>query len=134
MKPAPQHVFYALLIASLGFFLYKGLHYALLGSWVPLLFILLILSCFGMGWRLSTKVLRRVLRLWATLLILWSVARLLIPLSFWLTPGITETHIRDQFTVMQYGLTLAMLLAGTYLLRQVGVVWPAPGNLPGRAA
>ena len=117
-KILDHRLLYALLAASLLFFLIKGIQYAVIGSYLPAVVAINALVLLGYGWFFSAKILRTGIRLWGVMLIFWSLARLFVEVSFQLTPGITETHIREQFTILQNALTLLFLFSGVYLIRK----------------
>ena len=107
--------FFALLGLSLLFFLIKGLHYVTIGSYLPIVIpVLLLLLLFT----LAAKPWRRLIRTWGVLLILWGLSRLIIELLFQFAP-LTETHIREQFTVIQKLISLISVGVGYYLIKRV---------------
>lgn len=106
------------LALSLGFFLVKGVRYALIGSLVPLILIMTVLTILALTSQRSPKWFRRSLRYWGILLILWAVGRLLVEVLFKLTPNITEAHIREQFTILQKLVSILFLVIGIHLTRR----------------
>ena len=126
MKEQQRHIFTQLkenrgygtvLGLSLLFFLYKGILYALMGSYVPILFIGAIILLFMLGFNSSEKVFKRVLLMWSLLLILWAFVRLLLGgVNQFLKP-IPEGHIDGQLGIMGALLSLSILAGGVYLWR-----------------
>ena len=106
-----------LLSLSMGFFLLRGIRYALIGSYLPLSFILVCLLTIPIS--IKFRQLRFVLiRLWAALLLLWGVIRVLIPILFYFSPQVTEAHIRDQFTIIYTIISMCSLAFGIYFWRK----------------
>ena len=126
MKEQQRHIFTQLkenrgygtvLGLSLLFFFYKGILYALIGSYVPILFIGAIILLFMLGFNSSEKVFKGVLLMWSLLLILWAFVRLLLGgVNQFLKP-IPEGHIDGQLGIMGTLLSLAILAGGVYLWR-----------------
>lgn len=100
---------------SLLFFLYKGVSYALIGSYLPLLVFLGVLALWFFGLSASALAARRVARLWAFVLILWASVRLLLAgVNQFLKP-IPEGHVDAQLGLTGTLLSLAVLFCGGYL-------------------
>lgn len=116
LKPIKTET-WVVLALSLGYFLVKGIRYALIGSSIPLIIILLVMATLILSARRSPKWFRRSLRYWGILLLLWAAGRLLVELLFHLVPSITETHIREQFTIFQKVISILFLLVGVHLVR-----------------
>jgi len=108
---------YLLLGISMLYFVYKGVTYALIGSYVPLVFIMTVLILFYWSLRSTKKVHRSVIRLWSVLIILWSLVRLTLWIGFNLSSSLRESHMREQFTVSQNTLSILMLIAGFLIFR-----------------
>ncbi|WP_299335063.1 hypothetical protein [uncultured Psychroserpens sp.] len=111
-----KHFFIALAL-SLSLFVFKGIQYAIIGSFVPMIFILSILLLFFFTFKRSIKSALKAIKFWAILLIFWAIARLTIQILFYVTPNITETHIRDQFTLIQNIISIFVILLGIYLIK-----------------
>ncbi|CAD5251372.1 MULTISPECIES: hypothetical protein [unclassified Imperialibacter] len=109
--------FVAILGITLLFFLYKGISYAVIGSYVPVVFIMTIVALFLTGFYRSEKAFMRVLSLWAVLVVLWSFVRLLLSIVNQFVKPIPEGHVHDQLGIAGSLLSLAFLFAGVYLLR-----------------
>lgn len=113
-----EHVVFTVVLGlTLLFFLYKGLTYALIGSYVPLGFILAILIFLVLASRSSKKVFKRMLGIWTILLMVWSVVRLLLILINLFIKPIPESHVSEQLGVFGGLLSVLFLLGAIYLLR-----------------
>ncbi|MEQ9101114.1 MAG: hypothetical protein RIF36_25540 [Imperialibacter sp.] len=109
--------FVTILGITLLFFLYKGISYAAIGSYVPVVFIMAILALFIAGFYKSEKAFIRVLSFWAILVVLWSFVRLLLGIVNQFVKPIPEGHVHGQLGMAGSLLSLAFLFAGVYLLR-----------------
>jgi|GEM_PF-1070969 len=123
-------LFFALLGLSLTFFMVKGIDYALMGSYVPVLVPVLILLLLLI---LADKPWRRVVRFWSLLLIFWAGGRLLVELLFQFAP-VTETHIREQFTLIQKFISLSGLVLGFIMFKKVAELKPVQLSSPKQLA
>lgn len=120
METITKHkLFFTLLALSLLFFLIKGIRYMLIDSFVPIIFIVLIILSLITFIYKEKKYFKFAIWNWSILLILWSSIRLIMPILFSLTPNLTETHIREQFVIQEYLISLMLLVIGVYLLRNV---------------
>ncbi|MDA9774105.1 hypothetical protein N9B82_04035 [Saprospiraceae bacterium] len=110
---------FTLIGASLLFFVYKGVSYFLLGSYVPLIFIAIILALIGLSFKLKIKSQKRILKIWAIIIIIWGLGRLAVLLIFQIDSSLTESHIRDQLGFFQSLFSLLMALAGFLVLKRL---------------
>ena len=110
------------LVVTLMFFIVKGIQYAVIGSYVPIAFILVIAFVLYISYKTSAKAFRRMLRFWVFLIILWSVARLFFWVYLEIDTKLTESHLREQFGVFQNILTLGMLVSGILLLKSIKTI------------
>ena len=86
-----------------------------MGSFVPLAVWLLFAGLVVWGATTSSLKIRGwIIRLWATSLILWSLARLAL-LVLHVTPGLPEAHLSDQMNVVYTLVSVSHLLLGGYL-------------------
>lgn len=114
----------SVLLASSLFFGFKGVRYALISSYVPLIFVVAVLGLFMYSTTLNPKWFKRAINYWGILLILWSLGRFAVEVLFYFT-DLTESHIWDQFTLVQNLLSTLFLFFGLYLVkyqRQLEVV------------
>lgn len=100
---------------TLIFFIYKGMLYALLGSSVPLLIILIIPGLILFSLKKSPRAFKRSIGLWSSLIILWSTVRILLSATNEFVKPIPEGHIDGQLGMMSVLLSMIFLGAGTYM-------------------
>ncbi len=113
-----EHVVYMVVLAlTLFFFLYKGLTYAWIGSYVPLGFIGAIVIFLLLASRRSKKAFKRMLGVWAILLMLWSMVRLLLILVNLFIKPIPESHVSEHLDVFGGFLSVLFLLGAIYIWR-----------------
>ena len=110
-------IFLAVLGLSLLFFLYKGVLYLIIGSYVPMIVILIIMTLFLFSSRKSESGFKKTIGLWAILLIIWSMVRLLLSLTNQFIKPIPESHVSEQLGVLGTIFSLLMLFGGIYLWR-----------------
>lgn len=110
---------YLLLGLSILFFLIKGLNYMLIGSYVPIVFISVIIIILYWSFTSNLKNHHNILRFWAILLIVWALARLSVWLIFKIDLSLTESHTREQFGVFQHIISILMLVIGFGIIRQM---------------
>ncbi|UZR96340.1 hypothetical protein [Chondrinema litorale] len=106
-----------MLIATLLFFIYKGIIYAFIGSYTPLLIITSVISLFIFGLKKSNKALKRILGFWAVLIILWSITRLLFGFVNMFVKPIPEAHVSAQLGITGTLFSAIFLFFGIYLWR-----------------
>ncbi len=111
-----QHLWYGLLLgATLLFFLYKGILYATIGSYVPLALILVILILLMLGLNRSFKAFRQMIGLWSVLIIIWASVRLLLSIMNQFVKPIPEAHVDAQLGLSGVFLSLLFLINGIFL-------------------
>lgn len=119
-----QHRWYGLVLGlTLLYFLYKGLSYAFIGSYIPLLLVVVILCLFVFSSYKSEKAFRRAISLWAILVIIWSCVRLLLTLVNQFLKPIPEAHVDGQLGIFGSLFSLLFLIGGIYLLRLKKIVF-----------
>ncbi|MTI22698.1 hypothetical protein E1176_16820 [Fulvivirga sp. RKSG066] len=113
-----EHFTYALALgATLLFFLYKGLIYLIIGSYIPLIVIASILMLFVLSSRKSEKAFKNTISFWTILVLIWSVVRLLLSLVNQFVKPVPESHVAEQFGISGLILSLLFLSGAIYLLR-----------------
>ena len=113
-----EHSVYAAALGlTLLFFLYKGIAYLIIGSYFPLILISAIVILFILSSRNSKKLFKRIIGIWAILLIIWSSVRLLLSLTNQFVKQIPESHVSEQLGVFDSILSLLFLSGAIYLLR-----------------
>lgn len=108
---------YLPLLCSLLFFTRKGIQYLLLGNYIPMLFV----SAFTLGillaFQRSERILRVLLKVWAIIIILWSVVRIFIAVVNLVSDTFDEYHLVSQFSLLGIALSIVMLALGIMILK-----------------
>jgi len=91
----------------------------IIGSYVPIVFVLLVIISLYWSFAAKAKIHRRLIRFWAILLILWGAFRFGVWLIFEIDSDITESHIREQFGLFQHLLSLLMLVLGILIIKRL---------------
>lgn len=112
-------VLYVLLGLSVLFFLIKGVTYAMIGSYVPILFIIVMIAILGWGFSRCSKVHLSIIRFWGILLIAWAIIRLGLWGYLQFDTTLTESHLREQFGLFQNLISIGMLVIGIKLFREI---------------
>ncbi|MDO1502309.1 hypothetical protein Q2T40_19415 [Winogradskyella maritima] len=102
---------------SIIFFLVKGIQYAIIGSYVPLLIVLIVLGSLYLSFLKSKKAHRAILRIWAVLIIIWAIARFIVWMMFEVDQNLSETHIREQFGIFQHIISIVILIIGIMIFK-----------------
>lgn len=102
------------LLLSLLFFWRKGIQYAVIGSYVPLLIILVFTGLFLLLAQRRSSRLFIALRIWAILLVCWAAARILFAVVNLTVQPFNEYHLSAQFGWM--GLLLSLLILGCAII------------------
>ncbi len=110
---------YYVLGGSMGFFLYKGIQYAFLGRLLPLALVLVIGVLLLRGRNASPKALRRTIRVWVVLLVLWGGFRVLMAVVDRFVQPFTENHLHEQLSWGGSLLSVLAVAASIYLFRTV---------------
>lgn len=108
---------YILVILSLIFFIRKGVQYALLGSFGPLLIVAIFLFLFLTSINHNEKKMFLVSKIWAITLIVWSIIRILISILNYITHTFDEYHLNNQFGIVRICISLIMLLIGVWIFK-----------------
>lgn len=117
-----NRVFWMCLSITLIFFICKGILYALIGSFVPLLFIITILCLFLFSIIKSPGAFKRTLTMWSVLLILWSATRLFLSIINKFVKHIPEGHIDGQLGLMSVLLSMTFLIFSFYMLKNRKII------------
>ncbi len=102
---------------TLLFFLYKGFVFLIIGSYIPLILISVIVILFVLCSSHSKKSFKRIINIWAIILIVWSSARLLLSLINQLVKQVPQSHISEQLNIFSGLLSLLFLYFAINLLR-----------------
>lgn len=106
-----------ILILSLFLFLIKGFQYAVLGSYIPLVLALVICMLFYLN-RKKKKALNILIKIWALLIIIWSLLRLLIGTADRFGKELMENHLQENLGVTGSLISLLFLVVGFYLFNK----------------
>ncbi|MDT7831794.1 hypothetical protein RQM59_05345 [Flavobacteriaceae bacterium S356] len=105
------------LIVSLLFFVRKGIQYALIGSYLPLLLstFFTILLVYAVR-KKAVKSFRVTMKIWSILLIIWALVRLLLAIVNVSMKPLSEYHINYQIGIGGSILSLTGLWLGIHFL------------------
>ena len=117
-----------LLIFSLLFFLIKGINYAIIGSWLPLYVALFFSTLIGLGYFYSMKLFRWAIFFWAIFLTIWSFILMAMEVALQFSPKVTESHVRDQFTILFNLLIVLFFTTGISIFRTLRKSRKIKGN------
>lgn len=120
---------YSMLVASLLYFLIKGIKYLLIGSYVPILFISVIFILLYWSFTLNIKTHYRILKFWALILIVWAIARISLWLILMIDTKLTESHMREQFGMIQHIISILIFVCGLVIIKQIRGKKPAGNNV-----
>ena len=104
-----------ILFLSLLLFLAKGIQYAILGSYIPLILALVICAIFYLNQK-KKKALNILIKIWAFLIIIWSLLRLLIGTADRFGKELMENHLQENLGITGSLISLMFLIIGFYLL------------------
>lgn len=108
------------LLLSALFFLGKGIQYAVIGSFIPLVIIISFLVLLALSLRERKKGDTLILRVWAILLIIWSILRIVISIIHnTIRPFDGSLHLTQQFSITTMILSILMLILGTFMFRSL---------------
>ena len=105
------------LVISLLFFLRKGVQYALIGSYIPLLVILVVLGIFAKAILSNPRGLIYMSRIWAAILSLWSIMRILFSVVHLTVKPFNEQNLHQQFGFGGLLLSLVVFILAIMIFR-----------------
>ncbi|MFD2561617.1 hypothetical protein [Aquimarina rubra] len=105
------------LVVSLLLFLFKGIQYAILGSYIPIILSVTIVFIFYFL-RRRKKPLNIALKIWAILMITWSVIRLFIGLVDHFGKELMENHLQENLGIFGTLISITFLILGFFLLNK----------------
>ncbi|WP_378183803.1 hypothetical protein [Aquimarina sp. SS2-1] len=118
IKQDRDHLFYnSILILSLLLFFTKGIQYAILGSYIPIILSTTIIIVFYIS-RKNKKFLNTVLKIWSFLIIAWSLIRLLIAAVDHFGKELMENHLQENLGFLGSLVSICFLIAGFYLFNK----------------
>ena len=106
-----------ILLTSITLFFIKAMIYVEAGSLIPLGVFTVFCAPAFMGMYMKKRWVRQAIKIWAVVMVLFSIIRLAIELMFMITE-IREAHVVSQFTIWFNVVTLFYLVAGVYLYRK----------------
>lgn len=106
-----------ILLLSLFLFLIKGIQYAVLGSYIPIVLALVICTLFYLN-RKKKKALIILIKIWALIIIIWSLLRLLIGTADRFGKELMENHLQENLGVTGSLISLLFLVVGFYLFNK----------------
>jgi len=109
--------FFIPLILSLTFFLRKGIQYVIIGNPIPLLIITLFLVLLFMNFNNNKSRFLYISRIWAIVIIIWSVVRILFAIMNFATDVFDEYHTQTQFGVFGILLSISLLLMSIFIFK-----------------
>lgn len=105
------------LYSSLILFAKKGIEYAILGSFIPLILSIVFIAIVCLM-KKSRKKTNMVLKLWAILLLVWSFSRIIIGLADTFLKELTENQIQQNMGIFGYIISILFIYIGTFLLNK----------------
>lgn len=117
MTNKSKTLYTVILVLSLFLFLIKGFQYAVLGSYIPLVLALVICMLFYLN-RKKKKALNILIKIWALLIIIWSLLRLLIGTADRFGKELMENHLQENLGVTGSLISLLFLVVGFYLFNK----------------
>lgn len=108
---------YIVLTITLLFFYRKGIQYALLDSYIPLL-VIIALSLFIWVSMYLFKGIRLAIKIWSVFLILWALIKLLLFIAMSFLDELSNSHIYHQFGIVGLLSSILILCFGIYIFRK----------------
>lgn len=106
------------LYLSLAYFIVRGIQFISLQNYLPIAIPLIILTILLVGRLIKSAWIFRIgTIIWALFLILWASIRSFMGIALLFSPAVTESHIRDQFTLFNYLINVGIFVIGIYLFR-----------------
>lgn len=116
MKNSTLHVIPSLFfVVSLLLFLYKGVEFALLDSYVPLIISVCFASYVLVSKLRSARSFHVAKKVWAYTIISWCVVRII--LAILIVTTLNEAYLLDQISWANLALTLFLLMTAYLLLK-----------------
>lgn len=110
--------FFIPLLLSLMFFIRKGIQYVIIGKPIPLLIITLFLILLSMNVNNNNKSrFLNISRIWAIVIIVWSLVRILFAIMNFTTNVFDEYHTQTQFGIFGILLSNSLLLMGLIIFK-----------------
>jgi len=110
-----SHAFTISLWLSLLAFIFRGIEYALIASYVPILFALSITMILVILYYLSGLAFSIALKIWASILILYSIIRISFWVFFQIDP-MMSAHGADSFSNLHLFFSVLYFLTGIIIM------------------
>tara|TARA_R110000868_G_scaffold37111_14_gene131609 strand:+ start:19479 stop:19862 length:384 start_codon:yes stop_codon:yes gene_type:complete len=110
-------LYFFILFGSLIAFLAKGIFYAIIGSYLPIILALAITVSFLLT-RDKTKYHNIIIKIWAISLIIWSILRIVIGVLNHFVKPLTENHLQQQLGIQGMIISIIILVFGIFLLKK----------------
>jgi len=104
------------LAITLLYFICKGIDYLFLGSYIPILFIMIVIALISWSVSSGKRFHFRLVKAWAAFVIIWSLVRLILSLVLLIDQHLSESHLREQFGILQNTISLLMFLMGVGIM------------------
>lgn len=106
------------LLLSIFFFLRKGVQYATIGSYAPLLIVIGLMLLLSASAVIGSAAFRFTVRMWAILLLIWSMARISISaIHLSVRPFDDSWHMTHQFSFYELIFSFLILILGVIVFR-----------------
>lgn len=115
MTKTNRSLYTIILVLTLILFMYKGVQYLLLGSYLPIIFSLGICMLFYFN-RNRKKTLNTLIKVWAILMIIWSILRIIIGLTDRFGKELMENHLQENLGIKGIIVSFLFLAMGLFLL------------------
>lgn len=110
-----QTISTVLLVITVLLFFYKGLVFAFLDSFVPLIISLIFTGCLILSKLRSDASYRIAKKVWAYILLAWSAIRVI--LAVLIVTTLNEAYLLDQINLSNLLLTIFLCASAYYLLK-----------------
>lgn len=112
--------FYIPFALSILFFLRKGVQYAIIGSFIPLVFILTMIMLIALIFiSEKKKPIKLISRTWAIIIMIWSIIRILLSIAQLTLKSLNEYHLSNQFGFWGMALSISMLSVSILMMRKI---------------
>ncbi|MEO1033660.1 MAG: hypothetical protein AAFX55_19910 [Bacteroidota bacterium] len=105
------------LILSLLFFIRKGIQYALIGSYIPVIVSIIFVVSLILTFNSRKSTFFLVSKIWGIVVIIWAMARVFISVMNNITAVFDEYHLSTQFGILGLLVSAIMVLFGIILVK-----------------
>lgn len=112
-----QPMMYALIGITILLFLFKGIVYLLIGSYIPLALVAIFSVALFYSLHASTTTHLKVIQAWAIFILVWGTVRFGLWLALQFDQSLTESHLREQFSLIQHFISAVMIFMGFRILK-----------------